>query len=967
MRGRGKSQGITWGLILVGMLATPIWAQKFYPDDPLEAEPPPLATPDPGVRGLSDLLEFFSNTFTSPGERHPEIGVIPAGAVNTLGEVMDSSWYTNRHGKRRLSREELVRGAGDARPPLQDQPWRALAVKQHGNRPGILMVDSQRQIYLLRFDPPDYLEMSTGAEMVSSKIFHALGYNTLENYIVYFPRAQMVASEAGEQITSMGERRDLTDEDIDSFLKTVAVDRQRGYRAVATRVPVEWDKLVGNFQFFNTRSDDPNDIVPHEHRRDLRGLFVFAAWLNHNWILPTATLDVLVVENDIPFIRHFLLDFTSTLGSGDKRPKTAREGNEPMWDRGPTAKNVIGLGIFTPRWMRASYPKFRSVGRFEYETFDPEKWVANQRLAPFENRLPDDTYWAAKQVMAFSDEDLQALVSTGQYSDPAAAAWIVRSLAGRRDRIGQTYFPKILSLEHFRVENDELVFDDLAVAHGFAPQRNYRAIWYRFDNESEEYTEMGNPGSFLEVPLPARQASQGSYYAARIWADDREMNVTVFLRKESSGFKVVGIDRQWPGKQIAEPSPEEDLGVSIFGDLEPAQQVLVEGYTAAFNERSGRDLSTQEYFDSMSVSERTTYEAVTHALMNSKLTDQEGNDLGNALDLVNGVERIAGQYYGRGRDQQFRLYVFLVPGAKETLEKSKEFFLGHENTVYHAGYPESYRQEGKVPNIQFSLSEDEMKADIDVDYRSSKMPGAMFNGHLTSANSDVRAGDNHDRHTNRWSGLVAWWQQIYGDLARKKGAGTAGLLSASQTEIEEELPPDRLPGAAIAEVHEATQEFLTDWLVRQDVDEALEFLSDSSLACINTDDDPDDEVLRDDQARRLMKELMEALNDEMGDRDNLAEAIEAVMPVDPTVRMVQHPFENDFAVGELTVEHAERYLCEKIPAPPGTAVPQPTDYGIYWAALFRFKMERDQGGVLGLLWQKENGNWKIVSYEAFEQ
>ena len=98
MRGRGKSQGITWGLILVGMLATPIWAQKFYPDDPLEAEPPPLATPDPGVRGLSDLLEFFSNTFTSPGERHPEIGVIPAGAVNTLGEVMDSSWYATEKG-----------------------------------------------------------------------------------------------------------------------------------------------------------------------------------------------------------------------------------------------------------------------------------------------------------------------------------------------------------------------------------------------------------------------------------------------------------------------------------------------------------------------------------------------------------------------------------------------------------------------------------------------------------------------------------------------------------------------------------------------------------------------------------------------------------------------------------------------------------------------------------------------------
>ncbi|MCH8321403.1 MAG: hypothetical protein IH790_10685, partial [Acidobacteria bacterium] len=126
--GRKKSRAAALSLLLVGMLAPPIWGQKFYPDDPLEAEPPPMAAPDPEVRGLNGVLEFFTNTFGSPGERHPEIGIIPAGAVNTLGEVMDSSWYTNRHGKRRLSRQELVRGTGDGQPPLQDQPWRALAV-----------------------------------------------------------------------------------------------------------------------------------------------------------------------------------------------------------------------------------------------------------------------------------------------------------------------------------------------------------------------------------------------------------------------------------------------------------------------------------------------------------------------------------------------------------------------------------------------------------------------------------------------------------------------------------------------------------------------------------------------------------------------------------------------------------------------------------------------------------------------
>ena len=95
-----------------------------------------------------------------------------------------------------------------------------------------------------------------------------------------------------------------------------------------------------------------------------------------------------------------------------------------------------------------------------------------------------------------------------------------------------------------------------------------------------------------------------------------------------------------------------------------------------------------------------------------------------------------------------------------------------------------------------------------------------------------------------------------------------------------------------------------------------------------------DEVLRTDQAHRMLGELMEALNDEMGNRDNLAEAVSTVLPLDPTVRIIPHAFDKDFAVAEMMVEHAERYLCEKIPAAPGTPVPQPTDYGIHWGALF---------------------------------
>ena len=32
-------------------------------------------------------------------------------------------------------------------------------------------------------------------------------------------------------------------------------------------------------------------------------------------------------------------------------------------------------------------------------------------VAPFANRLPDDTFWAARQVMAFTDDDIRAIVA----------------------------------------------------------------------------------------------------------------------------------------------------------------------------------------------------------------------------------------------------------------------------------------------------------------------------------------------------------------------------------------------------------------------------------------------------------------------------------------------------------------------------------------------------------------------------
>src|SRR5262249_11867625 len=81
-------------------------------------------------------------------------------------------------------------------------------------------------------------------------------------------------------------------------------------------------------------------------------------------------------------------------------------------------------------------------------------------------------------------------------------------------------------------------------------------------------------------------------------------------------------------------------------------------------------------------------------------------NLGTALALVGSLDRIAGQYSGRMGDEQFRLFVELQPDAVDVLARSQEFFRDRDNTVFHVGFPQNFRQVGRVPNLQVSVSED---------------------------------------------------------------------------------------------------------------------------------------------------------------------------------------------------------------------------------------------------------------------
>ena len=219
--------------------------------------------------------------------------------------------------------------------------------------------------------------------------------------------------------------------------------------------------------------------------------------------------------------------------------------------------------------------------------------------------------------------------------------------------------------------------------------------------------------------------------------------------------------RPAPSKKTKSESLE--LGKS-YASLRPEQKQLVDDFIRRYTATTGSNLVPEQSYDNARLSVRTTFDAVTHALLNAKLTDATGKSLGRAIDLVEAVDEVLGEESGVGNDRQYRLYVYLKPNAVDTLSRSQEFLHDKDNTVYHAGFPVCYRLKNGPPSIQFSISRDHKLSDVDVDYSSPGFPKGLVNGHLSAANSDVRAGNNLDRHDARWSGLNGWWLDVFGQF-----------------------------------------------------------------------------------------------------------------------------------------------------------------------------------------------------------
>ena len=423
-RSAAASDVAAWCCALLFAVANCAGAPKFYPDDPVRREPPPVDVQGLKSRRINQFYDYWRNTFEDPGQGNEDPGgPFPAQSVNTLGEVLDGAWYQNRS----LTHEEIVRGPGSGKnAPDASQPWDIINAKTEGVTPGFVVRDARGRRYVLKFDPVDNPEMATGADVVSAKLLHALGYWVPENYLVMLNREQLRIPENTMFTDQFGERRQMTDRDVTELLLRVPRVRDENgnerIRGVASLyVP---GKPIGPFKYYGRRQGDKNDYIRHEHRRELRGLHVIFAWLNHHDARSINSLDTVVEENGVHYVRHYLIDFGSTLGSAAVKSKSAREGNMYLYDFGEAAKTFLTVGAYVRDWEAAKYPYYPNIGRIQWSEFEPRDWVPNYPNRAFLNRLPDDIFWATKKLMTLTEEDMREVVRTGQYSDKRAESWL---------------------------------------------------------------------------------------------------------------------------------------------------------------------------------------------------------------------------------------------------------------------------------------------------------------------------------------------------------------------------------------------------------------------------------------------------------------------------------------------------------------------------------------------------------------
>jgi hypothetical protein len=492
--------------------------------------------------------------------------------ANAFDEVPNSAWFENRIGLFDLSTEEAARGAclpGDELDPERG-PWVVWRAKPNGANPGFFIKAPNGKRYLLKFDGAKQPARATTADVIGSKIYWAAGYHTPCNEIVYFPEDLVVIGKDANMEDSFGEKIPITAEAIDRVFEGAFRLNDGRIRASASLfVP---GKPLGPFTYQGTRGDDPNDVVPHEHRRELRGSYVFAAWINHFDSREQNTLDVWIEEkNGRNYVRHYFLDWGDSLGSRWPLDQVSRRlGRSYYLDFEHVFVDLVSLGVIARPWQRVELQEQEIFGYFDVETFEPDDYHPGYLNPAFAERTDRDVAWGARILARFTPEHVRAIVKTAKLPDPRQEDWLAKQLVLRQKKILQAIFSRTAPLGGFQMKHgSRLCFEDYALMHEVATSTRtlYKMRFYGGEELEEPlgWRQLSPEGAHpyercVELPIGRRRPAELvppdapddhplRYGVLKIFVHtmslrpNSELDLHFYDLGEARGFRLVGVDR----------------------------------------------------------------------------------------------------------------------------------------------------------------------------------------------------------------------------------------------------------------------------------------------------------------------------------------------------------------------------------------------------------------------------------------
>jgi hypothetical protein len=431
------------------------------------------------------LFRPLAEAFTFEAERE-------AKNVNSLDEVADSAWFTNRIGAREMSIAELSQGACDKNKRLDpdragDATWVIDKGKANGSSPGFRVVVPKAGKFMFKADGP-VPEHASAASVVGATAYNAVGYFTSCEQVVYFKRS-LLKLNPGLRVSGNFDAGKPFDKAALEAVLAQAPKRGGLLRFQASA----WlpGRLVGPFRYHGTRKDDPNDVVPHEDRRELRGGRLLAAWLDHFDAREQNSMDAWIADrakeadSSPGHVVHYYLDTSDCLGSSwDWEEITKRLGFSYIVDWKDLGTDFVTLGIPLRAWDKVhKVPGFEQFVYFDVDNFVADEWKNEYPNPAFSRMTERDGAWMARILAHFSKEQVAALADTAQFSDRRQTDYLAMVLEGRLEKILERYLTRLSPIGELRAEGDQLCGVDLAEARGlrdaetFAYRAHTRSAW----------------------------------------------------------------------------------------------------------------------------------------------------------------------------------------------------------------------------------------------------------------------------------------------------------------------------------------------------------------------------------------------------------------------------------------------------------------------------------------------------------